>query len=571
MNAQSDNGPTTETRHKRRRITHDEPDNSSSERATLTTLPLEILAEVLLHTHSPPTVLAVSRTSSYLFRTLVLNPAASFIWRGVRKTCKPSPLPEPGDKWRGSEAQYAAFVFDAGVCEVCKKRVRAMYVSFATRLRLCSSVSVPRICLCIYLTGFLYLSITAERNSSRQSLFSLSLCTPFSKSALLTPSCRPISKPIDSESLIDVTANFQGQAPRVIWFPYVESTRCFCAFFLIEWKCAYEAMHKRYQRENESRANVLAAQEGWDIHDLMSSEAYGALHRRQTYMLENVGPEDVQPIRSIIESQLLEIQARRERRLAEANYEKKLRDTDKIYEKIRSGTQRTIVPPLATFRKLSSVCVLKGRPNPTSASSQIANISITADPESSQLATSLITSDIQAWLVPVRNHLMGLLGFPDGWRSASKLKVGPLERVSAKFLCGRCADGGVGWKHRTEECLDFRAVCAHVCTTAKRGGAEKPHVEGGAEVNSADARTAIALVNRVLSVFDLSDDDSYTADLVSIVGGWIRCLSCTGWIVMDFETAVSSLSPIFQRISENALTDRSFTSTRLHADCALAN
>ena len=128
---------------KRRRLAVGD-DATSARRVSLTSLPFEILAEILLHTCSPPTVLAVSRTSSFLYHSLALNPAASFIWRGVRKTCVPVPLPDPGDGWKKSEADYAAFVFGGGVCEVCKKKTHAMYMSFAARIRLCGSVSADR-------------------------------------------------------------------------------------------------------------------------------------------------------------------------------------------------------------------------------------------------------------------------------------------------------------------------------------------------------------------------------------------------------------------------------------------
>lgn len=110
-------------------------------RTSLTSLPIEILAEVLLYTCSPPTVLAVSRTCSFLYSTLAQNPAASFIWRGVRNTCKPYALPDLGDQWNKTEAEYAAFMFSGGVCEVCHRHTRAIYVSFAVRIRLCGSVS----------------------------------------------------------------------------------------------------------------------------------------------------------------------------------------------------------------------------------------------------------------------------------------------------------------------------------------------------------------------------------------------------------------------------------------------
>jgi hypothetical protein len=133
---------TTTMATKRRRLGALDDHPRSTHRASLTTLPFEILAEILLHTCSPPTVLAVARTSSFLYRSLAQNPAASFIWRGVRSTCAPAPLPDPGDGWKKSEADYAAFVFGGGVCEVCRKTTRVMYMSFAARIRLCGSVSV---------------------------------------------------------------------------------------------------------------------------------------------------------------------------------------------------------------------------------------------------------------------------------------------------------------------------------------------------------------------------------------------------------------------------------------------
>ncbi|KAH0826649.1 hypothetical protein J3R83DRAFT_5035 [Lanmaoa asiatica] len=127
---------------KRPRLAQDgQTSPSTTLRASLTSLPVEILAEILLYTCSPPTVLAVSRTCSFFYRYLAQSPAASFIWRSVRKTCQPAPLPDPGQRWNKTEADYAAFVFGGGVCEVCRKTTRAMYASFAARIRLCGSVS----------------------------------------------------------------------------------------------------------------------------------------------------------------------------------------------------------------------------------------------------------------------------------------------------------------------------------------------------------------------------------------------------------------------------------------------
>jgi hypothetical protein len=80
------------------------------------TLPLELLAEILIQTNSPRDVLSVARTSKLLCSTLVCNPTADFIWRAVRKKCLPHALPDPTHNF--SEAAYAAFVYDGGVCDV---------------------------------------------------------------------------------------------------------------------------------------------------------------------------------------------------------------------------------------------------------------------------------------------------------------------------------------------------------------------------------------------------------------------------------------------------------------------
>jgi hypothetical protein len=94
----------------------DEPEGSAI--CYLMHLPLELLAEILQDTCSPKDVLAVARCSKYFCTTLVESEASSnFIWRSVRATCKPEPIPDPTPNF--TEASYAAFLFDGGVCEVC--------------------------------------------------------------------------------------------------------------------------------------------------------------------------------------------------------------------------------------------------------------------------------------------------------------------------------------------------------------------------------------------------------------------------------------------------------------------
>ena len=209
-------------KHKKPRLARDGHTSPSTTpaRVSLTSLPIEILAEILLYTCSPPTVVAVSRTCSFLYHSLAHNPAASFIWRGVRKTCQPLPLPEPGRYWNGSEADYAAFMFGEGVCEVCQKTTRTMYVSFAARIRLCGSVSAdsPRV-----IAASDTAAVVLSEKDARVSLCSLPLIVMYpdvNSSPYATAS---------SEVLVNAEDMIEDRYRQSIWTPYVESNKCFRA------------------------------------------------------------------------------------------------------------------------------------------------------------------------------------------------------------------------------------------------------------------------------------------------------------------------------------------------------
>lgn len=103
----------------------------------LSRLPVELLAEIMLYFTSTKMLLNVARSSKDLCLTLV-NPAFSFIWRSVRGSCC-VPIPDPTPNF--AEPAYAAFIFDGGECEVCNQATKAMYCSFALRVRLCGNVS----------------------------------------------------------------------------------------------------------------------------------------------------------------------------------------------------------------------------------------------------------------------------------------------------------------------------------------------------------------------------------------------------------------------------------------------
>ena len=50
---------------------------------------------------------------------------------------------------------------------------------------------------------------------------------------------------------------------------------------------------------------------------------------------------------------------------------------------------------------------------------------------------------------------------------------------------------------------------------------------------------AIRVIKAILKLSNLSEDEPSTAAFLSARGGNLRCMSCPGWIVMDFDSAVS--------------------------------
>jgi hypothetical protein len=90
---------------------------SAPKASRLDNVPVEILAEILHHVTSPKDVLSVARCNKRLRATL-LNPSNVMIWRRARSNCVVPNLPPPPLNW--SESTYAAFIFDSGICHVCR-------------------------------------------------------------------------------------------------------------------------------------------------------------------------------------------------------------------------------------------------------------------------------------------------------------------------------------------------------------------------------------------------------------------------------------------------------------------
>lgn len=84
-------------------------------RDPLTSLPLELLGEILIHTRSTKDILRVTRCSKHFWKTLTA-PSAAFIWKKARVIAFPIPMPDPPSVL--SEYAYASMVYGGGKCEV---------------------------------------------------------------------------------------------------------------------------------------------------------------------------------------------------------------------------------------------------------------------------------------------------------------------------------------------------------------------------------------------------------------------------------------------------------------------
>lgn len=202
----------------------------------------------------------------------------------------------------------------------------------------------------------------------------------------------------------------------------------------------------------------------------------------------------------MVESQLLGMKEHRERAAAEEAYRTRLKSVKILYASMKSkGT--TALPPLGVFLELPSIRSIRGRSQPGAAPIP-PQVQIPTHLDDDDLVTSLVKSDVSTWVSSARTELLKELGFPDGWKSASSTKLDPLHRITAKFLCTRCVDGGISERTKRQGCLDFLDVCSHVCRSTKRNtdasarhridgsGAQEEDDSDGAEIEDTQGATA---------------------------------------------------------------------------------
>ena len=156
-------------------------------------------------------------------------------------------------------------------------------------------------------------------------------------------------------------------------------------------------------------------------------------------------------IRDQVDQEMVEHLTRVARRQAEAAYQKRREDVAAHYTRLKSAPNPVeVLPALPEFRKLSVMKVMQGKPSD-------GEVGVAEELKHSKLVHELLTDNLNKWREEARSALAGVLGFA-GWKSASKTKVHPVDRLTARFICKKCSS-----KRRGGEALTFADACGHRC------------------------------------------------------------------------------------------------------------
>lgn len=148
----------------------------------------------------------------------------------------------------------------------------------------------------------------------------------------------------------------------------------------------------------------------------------------------------------------------RKRRKQEKAHLKRREDVAAHYDRLRP--QYKCLPTLSEFRQLPMMKVMQSKP-----SNDVTGIH--ADLQNSELVQQVLDNDLAIWLEKARTDMAVILGFPQ-WKSFSKKKLHPSDRLTARFKCKRCDKAAMNCRVKNVESLDFVAACRHSCPHLKK-------------------------------------------------------------------------------------------------------
>jgi hypothetical protein len=231
----------------------------------------------------------------------------------------------------------------------------------------------------------------------------------------------------------------------------------------------------------------------------------------------------------------------RKRSSHEEAYRRRRSDVEQHYNRLKSSGKEKVLPNLAEFRRLPIINVLQSKTSTTTG--------VAGDLQKSQLVAELLQDDLRKWRESARMALTLTLGFSN-WKSASKTKLHPVDRLTARFRCKKCARND--HKVYEEECLDFAGACAHVCLqpnlkkrTRDRWTADQFEKDDKVYILLSSIvyfihpmLQAINVISKVLELCGVNAEERESIQKVEALGSRIRCQSCESKITMTFRSLV---------------------------------
>ncbi|KAI5123768.1 hypothetical protein M0805_000357 [Coniferiporia weirii] len=488
-------------------------DSVEPQSMVLSTLPLELLAEILTRT-SPKDMLSLARCSRYFCDILVKNPDATFIWRGARKSCCP-PVPDPTSNF--TEPAYAAYIFDGGPCEQCGKYSNEFYKSFSLRLRICNNQK----CYKNWKLEKAFYPDTSSAHIAVSQWFPSSEgpCEPYYRKAQFQLAVNDYAQVVDRTNG-QLLYSAIHQADEIRKKKTIELSRK-----LITWRNERMKYAESVYEWNSARTRALAHKEGWEVQDLKDRPSCSALLMNKRRALERVTELDFKLIKPNLEAEIIKMIEKRTRSTEEQAYAKRRGLVVQEYHRLRSTSSSEspiIVPTLSAFRELPIMKSLQNKHgmDPDDMAKKLKDPTL----------RSLLDDNLSSWRDKARNDFSAILGFRK-YHPTSEKKLHPVDRLTSRFLCSKCMHQSSN-RNQTSP-LDFEAACVHNCSHLTKK--QKSKRDWSAAQFVLDHK-AIKVTRDLFTLLKISEEDrSSQSDCLHLTGNRIRCTSCDGTIVMNFE------------------------------------
>ncbi|KAI5887075.1 uncharacterized protein SCHCODRAFT_02640666 [Schizophyllum commune H4-8] len=488
-------------------------------------LPYEILTDVMMRLGSPQWVLAVARTSQYCCNTL-LDEKSQGIWKANRQAVGlREPLPIL------TESAYAAFVFDGGPCEICKKHTDNMYTSFAIKLRLCNRTECQTEMRSNITTtngdqmdtAIMSWTPSMEDHSWMGELTNINYWPTF-RARLRTVDYHAAQQAFTIEVASHTVAAGIVAAAKSRHAKEIEQNQLAMKFAvdLQLWKKQYAAAGQAVKFSNHEFSKKFAKQEGFEYWDLCATETYKALLRHKTMVHERITDDDAKAHLFGITADLTRMRTRRDNRKAE----EQLRANRATVEKHYHGyCAREVMPSWPAFCALPLIAELMKTVKEVNLAKALRN----------QPLRGVLEGELEAWRARAREALCAKAGLANEV-PVSSLRAHPVEQVNVRFTCGKCK--GVQRKYEYDESLDFAGVCAHVCP-AQSGGKRKRHEDASSSFDNFvfDVKASEAMTELVRAAgLDPSRKDR--AASLKAVGSELLCKSCVPPLVLHYSSVL---------------------------------